>query len=81
MASTIPGTGPKRMGLTILLIIIYTFVGIEITVACSAHICKWVTKIVSKERLQTHVNIFHSKNAALCQHEAVIEDKPLPLIP
>ena len=49
MASTIPRTGLKRTGLTLLLIIIYIFVGIKIIVACSAHICKWATKIVSKE--------------------------------
>ena len=50
------------MGLTLLLIIIYIFVGIKIIVACSARICKWATIIVSEEMLQTHVNIFHSKN-------------------
>ena len=50
------------MGLTLLLIIIYIFVGIKIIVACSAHIYKWATKIVSKEMLQTHVDIFHSEN-------------------
>ena len=62
MASTVPSTGLKRMGLTLLLIIIYIFGGIKIIVACSACICKQATKMVSKEMLQTHVNIFHSKN-------------------
>ena len=62
MASTIPRTGLKTMGLTLLLIIIYIFVGIKIIVACSARICKQTTKIVSKEMLQTHVDIFHSEN-------------------
>ena len=42
--------------------IIYIFVGFKITVACSAHICKQTTKTVTKEVLQTHVNLFHSKN-------------------
>ena len=52
------------MGLTLLLIIIYIFVGIKIIVACSAHICKQATKTVSKEMLQTHADIFHSENTA-----------------
>ena len=34
MASTIPRIGLKRMGLTLLLVIIYIFVGIKIIVAC-----------------------------------------------
>ena len=51
------------MGLALLLMIIYTFVGIEVIIACSAHIHKQATKIVSKEILQTHVNIFHSKTS------------------
>ena len=55
----------ERMGLTLLLIIIYIFVGIRIIVAWSAHICKQATKIVSKEMLQTHVEIFHSENTTL----------------
>ncbi len=64
MASTIPRTGLKRMGLTILLIIIYIFVGLKIIVAYSADISKQATKTVSKEMLQTHVDISHSKNMA-----------------
>ena len=52
------------MGLTLLLIIIYIFVDIKIIVACSAHICKQATKIVSKEMLQTHVDIFQSENTS-----------------
>ena len=51
----------ERMELTLLLIIIYIFVGIRITVACSAHIGKLATKMVSKEMPQTHVDIFHPK--------------------
>ena len=35
--------------------------GIKIPVAYSAHTCKRTTKIVSKEMLQTHVDIFHSE--------------------
>ena len=65
MASTIPRTGPMKMGLTLLLIIIYIFVGIKIIAACSAHICKQATKIVSKEMLQIQVDIFHSENMVL----------------
>lgn len=61
MVSPFLRTGLKIMGLTLLLIIIYAFVGIKIIVACSAHICNWATKIISKEMLQTHVDIFHSK--------------------
>lgn len=53
--------GLKRTGLTLLLIIICIFVGIKIIVACSARICKWSTTIVSKDILQTRVDIFHSK--------------------
>ena len=49
------------MGLTLLLIIIYIFVGIKIIVAYSDCICKQATKTVSKEILQTHVDILHSK--------------------
>ena len=45
---TIPRTGLKKMRLTLLLAIIYIFVGINITAAFSTHICKWATKIVSK---------------------------------
>ena len=62
MASTIPRTGLKRMGFILLLIIIYIFEGIKILIACSAHICKRAIKIISKEILQAHVDIFHSKN-------------------
>ena len=58
MASTIPELGLKRMRLILLLIIICIFVGIKKIVDCSA----WATKIVSKEMLQTYVNIFHSEN-------------------
>ena len=61
MARAISRTGLKRMGLTLLLIIIYNFVGIRIIVACSAHMCKQETKIVSKEMVQIHVNIFTLK--------------------
>ena len=52
------------MGLT-LLIITYIFVGIKIIVACSAQIRKRATEIVSKEMLQTHVDIVHSENVSL----------------
>ena len=52
------------MGLTLLLIIIYIFVSIKLIVTCSAHICNRATKIVSKEMLQTHVDVFHSENTA-----------------
>ena len=52
------------MGVTLLLKIIYIFVDIKIIVACSAHICKQATITVSKEMLQTPVDIFHSKNMA-----------------
>ena len=48
-ASTIPRTGLKRMGLTLLLIMIYIFVGIKIIAACSACICNWEVKL-SAER-------------------------------
>ena len=54
------------MRLTLLLTIIYIFVGIKVIVACSAHIHKQATKIVSKEMPQTHVNIFYAKNMAPC---------------
>ena len=37
------------------------FWGIKIIVTCSACICKRVTKIVSKEKLQTHIDILHSE--------------------
>ena len=60
--STSPRTGLKRMWLMLLLVIIYTFVGIKIILACSAHVCKWVTKMGSEERLQTQVCIFSSEN-------------------
>ena len=59
MANPVP-RADKRIGLTLLLIIIYNFVGIRITVACSAHIGKLATKMVTKET-STHVDIFHSK--------------------
>ena len=49
------------MGLTLLLVIIYIFVGIKVIVACSAHNHKQATKIVSKEMPQTRVKIFHYK--------------------
>ena len=38
------------------------FVGIKIIVACSAHVCKWATEIISKEVLQIHIGIFHSES-------------------
>ena len=69
------------MGLTLLLIIIYIFVGIRITVACPAHIGKPATKMVSKEMPQIHVDTFHSKTDTLSQSGAVTEDRPLPLFP
>ena len=62
MGSVIPRTGLKRMGLTLLLIIICISVGIKVIVACSACICKQATKIVIKKMPQNHVNIFHSEN-------------------
>ena len=52
------------MGLTLLLIMIYIFVVIKIIIACPACICKWAIKIVSKEMLQTHADIFNSANTA-----------------
>ena len=57
-------TGLKSMGLTWLLIVIYIFVGIKIIVTCSAHIRKGADKIVSREMLQTCVDIFPSKEMA-----------------
>ena len=57
-------TGLKSMGLTLLLIVIYIFVCIKITVTCSAHILTGADKIVSKETLQTHVDIFPSEEMA-----------------
>ena len=54
------------MGLTLLLIIIYAFVGIKIIVACSALIFKWAPEIVSKEILQSHLRWhLHSEYMAL----------------
>ena len=50
----------ESMVSTLLLIIIYIFVGIKIMVACSARICKQTITTVSKEMLQV-IN-FHSKN-------------------
>ena len=47
-----------------MLIVIYIFVGIKIIVTCSAHIRKGADKIVSKEMLQTCVDIFPSKEMA-----------------
>ena len=41
-----------------------TFEGIKIIAACSAHVCKRATKIISKEMLQIHVGIFHSESMA-----------------
>ena len=49
------------MGLMLLLIIIYIFVGIKIIVACSACVYKQAVTSVSKEMLQIHVDIFHSE--------------------
>ena len=43
----------EKLGLMLLFIIIYIFVGIRIIVACS--------RIVSKEMLQTHADISHFK--------------------
>jgi hypothetical protein len=51
MVSTVPRTGLKRKGLTLLLIVICIFVGIKIVAVGSAHICKQATKTVSKEML------------------------------
>ena len=54
---------------------------IKIITACSTGIYKQVTKIVSKETLQTHVDMGHSKNMLpYIQHEGVTEDGPLPMI-
>lgn len=81
VASTIPKTGLRRL-LIQLLIIIYVFVGIAVIIAYSTHICKQATKITSKETLQTHADIFYSKNMLpYIQHERVTEDGPLPMIP
>ena len=62
VASTVLRAGLKRMGLTLLLMIIYIFVSIKIIIACSACICKRATTTVGKEMPQTCVNSFHSKN-------------------
>lgn len=76
VASTIPKTGLRRL-LIQLLIIISIFVGITVIIAYSTHLCKEATKITSKETLQTHVDIFHSKNMLPnIQYEGV-----LPMIP
>ena len=61
MASTLPATSLKIMMLSLLLITIYIFVGIKISVAYSAHINKWAIKIFSKEMLQTHADNSQSK--------------------
>ena len=51
------------MGLTLLFIIMYTyFSSIKIIEDSSAHIHEQASTTVSKELLQTHVKIFHSKN-------------------
>ena len=68
---TIRRTGLKRMRLTLLLTIIYIFVGIKIIAAFSTLICKWATKIVSKRcyrpmlissmlRIQLHMSVWRS---------------------
>ena len=79
MGSVILRTGLKRMGLTLLLIIICISVGIKMIVACSACICKQATKIVTKKMPQTHVDIFHY--GILYQHEEITEDRPSLIIP
>ena len=56
--SGVPLPSPGRM---LLFIITYVSVGIKITVACSACICKQA-KTVSKEMLQTHACILHPRN-------------------
>ena len=61
-ANTIPRTGLKRKGLTLLLIIYNIFVDIKIIAAYSARICKQTTITVNNEMLQTHVDVFHSEN-------------------
>ena len=48
MASKIPRTGLKRTGLTLLFIIICTFVSIKIIIACSVHIYKWQLELSAK---------------------------------
>lgn len=63
MTSTIPRTSLKRMGLTPPFLTSYIFAGIKI-VASFMWICKQTTTTVSKETLQTHVDIFHPKNPA-----------------
>ena len=60
----------EKLGLMLLFIIIYIFVGIRIIVACS--------RIVSKERLQTHADISHFKISM--PFLSIREDGPLPLI-
>ena len=50
------------MELALLHIVIYIFVGMKINVVCSLCIDKQASKIVSEERKQTQVGIFHSKN-------------------
>lgn len=68
--------------------------GISILVTWSSDICKQAIIIVSKEMLQSYVNIFHSKtsiNASMIaildaifiagQHEAILEDGSSPPVP
>ena len=50
------------MGLTLLLLIIYIPVGINVIAACSVDICKQETKTISKESPQIRVSIFYFKN-------------------
>ena len=59
------------MGLTLLLILIDIFVGIKIVVACSAHICKWATYVVSKEMLQTCQHLPLKELDAFSQHDPI----------
>ncbi|EPY79974.1 hypothetical protein CB1_000877009 [Camelus ferus] len=58
----LPSSGLWRMAVTVLFMITYISVAIKAIVACSAHMCKQATKIVSKEMLQTHTDAFHSDN-------------------
>ena len=48
MASTIPRTWLKRLGLILLFIIICTFVSIKMLIACSVHIYKWRWELLAK---------------------------------
>lgn len=78
MVSTRPVTGLKRVGLTLLLTIIYIFVNIKITAAFPAYKLSKQLKLSAKRTTDLCQHLPLQDYGTLCQHEEVTDDRICP---